>query len=35
MNGEPVEVPPGAEPISFRFTPRGGRELPSGEGPCV
>jgi cytoskeleton protein RodZ len=35
MNGEPVEVPPGAEPIGFGFTPRGGRELPSGEGPCV
>jgi cytoskeleton protein RodZ len=35
MNGERVEVPPGAEPISFAFTPRGSRELPSGEGPCV
>jgi cytoskeleton protein RodZ len=35
MNGEPVEVPPGAEPIGFAFTPSGSRELPSGEGPCV
>ncbi len=35
MNGEPVEVPPGAEPIGFAFTPSGSRELPAGEGPCV
>jgi hypothetical protein len=35
MNGEPVEVPPGAEPIGFGFTPAGSRELPAGEGPCV
>jgi cytoskeleton protein RodZ len=35
MNGEPVEVPPGAEPIAFAFTPRGSREIPSGTGPCT
>jgi hypothetical protein len=35
MNGEPVEVPPGAEPIAFAFTPRGSREIPSDTGPCT
>jgi hypothetical protein len=35
MNGEPVDVPAGAEPISFAFTPQGSREVPSDQGPCV
>jgi cytoskeleton protein RodZ len=35
MNGEPVEVPPGADPIAFAFTPRGSREIPSGTAPCT
>lgn len=35
MNGDPVEVPPGAEPIGYAFTPRGERELPPGQGPCL
>jgi hypothetical protein len=35
MNGEPVEIAPGPDPIGFAFTPRGSRELPSGERPCA
>ena len=35
VNGERVEVTPGAEPIAFAFTPRRTREIPSTEGPCV
>jgi helix-turn-helix protein len=35
MNGENVEVEPGADPIGFAFTPRGSRELPIGDRPCA
>lgn len=34
-NGEQVEVPPGATPIAFAFTPRGSRELQVGQEPCA
>ncbi len=35
MNGEPVEVTPGPDPVGFAFTPGGSRELPVGERPCA
>ena len=35
MNGKPVEVTPGPDPVGFAFTPRGSRELPIGERPCA
>jgi cytoskeleton protein RodZ len=35
MNGKPVPVTPGPDPVGFAFTPRGSRELPSGERPCA
>jgi cytoskeleton protein RodZ len=35
VNGEPVAVEPSPNPIGFRFTPRGNRELPLGERPCA
>ena len=35
MNGKPVQVTPGPDPVGFAFTPRGSRELPSGERPCA
>jgi cytoskeleton protein RodZ len=35
MNGESVEVTPGPDPVGFAFTPRGSRELPSGDRPCA
>ena len=35
MNGKPVKVTPGPDPVGFAFTPRGSRELPSGERPCA
>jgi cytoskeleton protein RodZ len=35
VNGEPVEVTPGPDPVGFAFTPRGSRELPSGQRPCA
>jgi cytoskeleton protein RodZ len=35
MNGKPVNVTPGPDPVGFAFTPRGSRELPSGERPCA
>src|SRR5215210_699076 len=34
MNGKPVEVTPGPDPVGFAFTPRGRRELPVGQRPC-
>jgi transcriptional regulator with XRE-family HTH domain len=34
-NGKAVPVTPGPDPIGFAFTPRGSRELPSGERPCA
>ena len=34
-NGEPVDVTPGGDPVGFAFTPRGSRDLPSGERPCA
>ncbi len=33
-NGKPVNVPPGANPVGFAFTPRRSRELPVGGRPC-
>src|SRR5215207_1161807 len=33
MNGKAVPVTPGPDPVGFAFTPRGSRELPSGERP--
>jgi cytoskeleton protein RodZ len=35
MNGKPVQVTPGPDPVGFVFTPRGSRELQSGERPCA
>jgi cytoskeleton protein RodZ len=35
MNGKPVQVTPGPDPVGFAFTPRGSRELLSGERPCA
>jgi transcriptional regulator with XRE-family HTH domain len=35
MNGKPVRVTPGSDPVGFAFTPRGSRELPVGERPCA
>ena len=35
VNGEQVEVTPGADPIAFAFTPRRTREIPNAEAPCV
>ena len=35
MNGKPVQVTPGPDPVGFAFTPRGSRELQSGERPCA
>ena len=35
MNGKPVKVTPGPDPVGFAFTPRGSRELQSGERPCA
>jgi cytoskeleton protein RodZ len=35
MNGKPVEVTPGPDPVGFAFTPRRTRELPIGERPCA
>jgi hypothetical protein len=35
MNGRPVKVTPGPDPVGFAFTPRGSRELLSGERPCA
>jgi cytoskeleton protein RodZ len=35
VNGKPVEVTPGPDPVGFVFTPRRTRELPSGQRPCA
>jgi cytoskeletal protein RodZ len=35
VNGKAVRVTPGPDPVGFVFTPRGSRELPSGERPCA
>src|SRR5215210_6890044 len=35
MNGKPVKITPSGDPVGFAFTPRGSRELPSGERPCA
>ena len=35
MNGEPVDVGGGADPVGFAFTPRSTRPLPLGERPCA
>jgi cytoskeleton protein RodZ len=35
MNGKPVQVTPGPDPVGFAFTPGGSRELPIGERPCI
>jgi hypothetical protein len=33
LNGDPVKVPPLAEPLGFRVTPGGAKRLAPGEGP--
>lgn len=35
MNGEPVEVGDGPDPVGFHFTPRSTTPLPLGERPCA
>jgi len=35
MNGEPVEVGDGPDPVGFDFTPRSTTPLPLGERPCA
>jgi cytoskeleton protein RodZ len=35
MNGEPVDVGTGPDPVGFAFTPRSSTPLPSGERPCA
>jgi cytoskeletal protein RodZ len=35
MNGEPVEVGDGPDPVGFEFTPRSATPLPLGERPCA
>jgi len=35
VNGKPVKVTPGPDPVGFAFTPRRTRELPSGDRPCA
>jgi cytoskeleton protein RodZ len=35
MNGEPVDVGSGAEPVGFAFTPRSTRPLQPSERPCI
>jgi hypothetical protein len=35
MNGEPVDVGSGAEPVGFAFTPGATRPLPPGQRPCI
>jgi cytoskeleton protein RodZ len=35
MNGEPVEVGEGPDPVGFEFTPRSTTPLPLGERPCA
>ena len=35
MNGKPVRVTPGPDPVGFAFTPGRSRELPLGERPCA
>jgi cytoskeleton protein RodZ len=35
MNGDPVEVGDGPNPVGFEFTPRSATPLPTGERPCV
>jgi len=35
MNGKPVRVTPGPDPVGFAFTPRRTRELPIGQRPCA
>ena len=35
MNGKPVTITPGPDPVGFAFTPRRSREIPSGERPCA
>jgi hypothetical protein len=35
VNGEPVQIDPGPEPVGFAFTARSMRSLPLGERPCA
>jgi transcriptional regulator with XRE-family HTH domain len=35
VNGKPVQIEPGPEPVGFAFTPRSRRSLPLGERPCA
>ena len=35
VNGQPVQIDPGPEPVGFAFTPQGQRSLPGGQRPCA
>ena len=35
VNGKPVQIEPGPDPVGFAFTPRSQRSLPPGERPCA
>jgi hypothetical protein len=35
VNGQPVQIDPGPEPVGFAFTPQGRRSLPGGQRPCA
>jgi cytoskeleton protein RodZ len=35
VNGKPVQIDPGPEPVGFAFTPGSQRSLPTGERPCA
>ncbi len=35
LNGKPVQVDPGPDPVGFVFTPRSMKSLPLGERPCA
>jgi cytoskeleton protein RodZ len=35
VNGRPVQIDPGPEPVGFAFTPGSQRSLPTGERPCA
>jgi cytoskeleton protein RodZ len=35
VNGKPVQIEPGPEPVGFAFTPRAQQPLPAGQRPCA
>jgi hypothetical protein len=35
VNGKPVQIEPGPDPVGFAFTPGSQRSLPLGERPCA